>query len=72
MMGIDEKPGVQGKEIIPVERHGVKVISMAFSLKKMHQLFGVSYVRKMLTNFFVEVKWGELDYLLIYLLEQGM
>ena len=40
MMGIDEKPGVQ-KEIIPVERHGVKVISMAFSLKKMHQLFGV-------------------------------
>ena len=24
MMGIDEKPGVQGKEIIPVERHGVK------------------------------------------------
>ncbi|SUM34346.1 chromosome partitioning ATPase [Staphylococcus gallinarum] len=22
MMGIDEKPGVQGKEIIPVERHG--------------------------------------------------
>lgn len=31
MMGIDEKPGVQGKEIIPVERHGVKVISMAFS-----------------------------------------
>ena len=41
MMGIDEKPGVQGKEIIPVERHGVKVISMAFSLKKMHQLFGV-------------------------------
>ena len=30
MMGIDERPGVDGKEIIPVERHGVKVISMAF------------------------------------------
>ena len=29
MMGIDERPGVDGKEIIPVERHGVKVISMA-------------------------------------------
>ena len=30
MMGIDERPGIDGKEIIPVERHGVKVISMAF------------------------------------------
>lgn len=30
MMGIDEKPGIKGKEVIPVERHGVKVISMAF------------------------------------------
>ena len=57
MMGIDEKPGVQGKEIIPVERHGVKVISMAFSLKKMHQLLAWSMLGKMLTNFFVEVKW---------------
>ncbi len=26
MMGIDEKPGIKGKEVIPVERHGVKVI----------------------------------------------
>ena len=34
MMGIDEKPGVQGKEIIPVERHGVKVISMAFFVEE--------------------------------------
>ena len=40
MMGIDERPGIDGKEIIPVERHGVKVISMAFLLKKMHRLFG--------------------------------
>ena len=51
MMGIDEKPGVQGKEIIPVERHGVKVISMAFSLKKMHQLLAWSYVRKNVDEF---------------------
>lgn len=65
MMGIDEKPGVQGKEIIPVERHGVKVISMAFFVEEMHQLLAWSMLGKMLTNFFVEVKWGELDYLLL-------
>ena len=34
MMGIDERPGVDGKEIIPVERHGVKVISMAFFVEE--------------------------------------
>ena len=40
MMGIDERPGVDGKEIIPVERHGVKVISMAFFVRKTHLSFG--------------------------------
>ena len=34
MMGIDEKPGIKRKEVIPVERHGVKVISMAFCGRK--------------------------------------
>ena len=41
MMGIDEKPGVQGKEIIPVERHGVKVISMAFFVEENAPVIGV-------------------------------
>ena len=40
MMGIDEKPGIEGKEVIPVERYGVKVISMAFFVEEMHQSFG--------------------------------
>ncbi|QBG69481.1 P-loop NTPase, partial [Staphylococcus pseudintermedius] len=34
MMGIDEKPGIEGKTVIPVERHGVKVISMAFFVEE--------------------------------------
>ena len=66
MMGIDEKPGVQGKEIIPVERHGVKVISMAFFVEENAPvIWRGPMLGKMLTNFFVEVKWGELDYLLL-------
>ena len=59
MMGIDEKPGVQGKEIIPVERHGVKVISMAFFVEENAPvIWRGPMLGKMLTNFFVEVKWG--------------
>src|SRR5699024_8496778 len=30
MMGIEERPAVRAKKIIPVERFGVKVISMGF------------------------------------------
>lgn len=66
MMGIDEKPGVQGKEIIPVERHGVKVISMAFFVEENAPvIWRGPMLGKMLTNFFMEVRWGELDYLLL-------
>ncbi|SCU04814.1 chromosome partitioning ATPase [Staphylococcus xylosus] len=66
MMGIDEKPGVQGKEIIPVERHGVKVISMAFFVEENAPvIWRGPMLGKMLTNFFVEVRWGDLDYLIL-------
>ena len=51
MMGIDEKPGVQGKEIIPVERHGVKVISMAFFVEENAPVMAWSYVRKNVDEF---------------------
>lgn len=66
MMGIDEKPGVDGKEIIPVERHGVKVISMAFFVEENAPvIWRGPMLGKMLTNFFTEVRWGDLDYLIL-------
>ncbi len=40
MMGIEERPKVVDKRIYPVERFGVKVISMASLLKTMRLLFG--------------------------------
>ncbi|WP_049397394.1 P-loop NTPase [Staphylococcus epidermidis] len=66
MMEIDERPGIDGKEIIPVERHGVKVISMAFFVEENAPvIWRGPMLGKMLTNFFTEVQWGELDYLLL-------
>ncbi|WP_251518137.1 MULTISPECIES: Mrp/NBP35 family ATP-binding protein [Staphylococcus] len=66
MMGIDERPGVEGKEIIPVERYGVKVISMAFFVEENAPvIWRGPMLGKMLTNFFTEVRWGELDYLIL-------
>lgn len=41
MMGISERPEIDGERVIPVSRFGVKVISMAFSWRKTHLSFGV-------------------------------
>lgn len=66
MMGIEERPTVRGKKIIPVERFGVKVISMAFFVEdNAPVIWRGPMLGKMLNNFFTEVEWGDLDYLLL-------
>ncbi|MBM7716186.1 Mrp/NBP35 family ATP-binding protein [Siminovitchia sp. FSL H7-0308] len=66
MMGIEERPVVRGKKIIPVERFGVKVISMAFFVEdNAPVIWRGPMLGKMLNNFFTEVEWGDLDYLLL-------
>lgn len=66
MMGIIERPKVRGNRIIPVERFGVKVISMAFFVEdNAPVIWRGPMLGKMLNNFFTEVEWGDLDYLLL-------
>ncbi|WP_085993621.1 Mrp/NBP35 family ATP-binding protein [Oceanobacillus senegalensis] len=66
MMGIENRPQVRGKKIIPVERFGVKVISMGFFVEDNSPIIWRGpMLGKMLNSFFSEVEWGELDYLLL-------
>ena len=66
MMGISKRPVVRGEKIIPVERFGVKVISMGFFVEdNAPVIWRGPMLGKMLNNFFNEVEWGELDYLLL-------
>lgn len=66
MMGIDTRPEMVDNQIIPVERHGVKVISMGFFVEDNAPIIWRGpMLGKMLRNFFSEVQWGELDYLLL-------
>ncbi|TCT15292.1 ATP-binding protein involved in chromosome partitioning [Melghiribacillus thermohalophilus] len=66
MMGIEHRPQVRGEKIIPVERFGVKVISMGFFVEDNSPvIWRGPMLGKMLTNFFKEVEWGDLDYLLL-------
>jgi len=68
MMGIEERPGTSasGDKIVPVERFGVKVISMGFFVEDNAPIIWRGpMLGKMLQNFFAEVEWGELDYMLL-------
>ncbi|GAK09644.1 scaffold protein [Geomicrobium sp. JCM 19038] len=66
MMGIEHRPTVEGDKIHPVERYGVKVISMGFFVEdNAPVIWRGPMLGKMLTNFFKEVTWGDLDYLIL-------
>lgn len=66
MMGIEERPQLVDNRIIPVERFGVKVISMGFFVEENTPvIWRGPMLGKMLRNFFNEVEWGELDYILL-------
>lgn len=66
MMGIDKTPVVRGNTIIPVERFGVKVISMGFFVEENAPVvWRGPMLGKVLDQFFRDVEWGSLDYLLL-------
>ncbi|CAG7647301.1 Iron-sulfur cluster carrier protein [Paenibacillus solanacearum] len=66
MMGIEERPQLVNNRIIPIERFGVKVISMGFFVEENTPvIWRGPMLGKMLRNFFSEVEWGKLDYLLL-------
>lgn len=66
MMGITVRPTIEGDRIIPVERFGVKVMSMGFFVEENAPVvWRGPMLGKMLNNFFNEVDWGELDYLIL-------
>jgi ATP-binding protein involved in chromosome partitioning len=66
MMGITKRPVVKNEKILPVERFGVKVISMGFFVEDNAPIIWRGpMLGKMLNSFFNEVEWGEIDYLLL-------
>src|SRR4051812_38207975 len=66
MMGITKRPVVRAEKILPVERFGVKVISMGFFVEDNSPIIWRGpMLGKMLNSFFNEVEWGEIDYLLL-------
>ena len=66
MMGIDGRPDVDGESLVPLERHGVKVMSMGFLVDdNTPVVWRGPMVMKTIQQFVQNVKWGELDVLLV-------
>lgn len=66
MMGVEKRPTLKDKKIVPVERFGVKIMSMGFFVEDNSPVvWRGPRLGKMLMSFFKEVEWGEIDYLLL-------
>lgn len=66
MIGITQEPIKDGEKITPAEGQGVKVISMGFFVPEdTPVVWRGPMVHSAIQQFFRDVVWGELDYLLI-------
>ena len=66
MMGIHEKPKAEGKQMFPIEKHGVKVISIGFLIEEdSPMIWRGPIATRALSQLLRDCKWGELDYLII-------
>jgi len=66
MLGLDAQLESSGKKIIPAEQHGIRVVSMGFLADKDAPIIWRGpMLHGVVRQFFQDVQWGELDYLVI-------
>ncbi|MBP1635043.1 MAG: minD 2 [Acidobacteria bacterium] len=66
MLGMDSPLLAEGEKILPPERFGVKVVSMGFlASDDSPVIWRGPMLHSVIRQFFHDVKWGELDYLVI-------
>lgn len=66
MFGLSGKPAVRDNKMVPFEAHGVQVISMGFLMPEGEAVvWRGPMLHKAIQQLFVDVAWGELDYLIV-------
>jgi ATP-binding protein involved in chromosome partitioning len=66
MMGVNSPPSVLHEKIVPLEAHGVKVISLGFLIERdQPAIWRGPIVMKIVNQFLRDVAWGELDYFIV-------
>lgn len=66
MMGCDERPFTSNDKILPIQRHGVALMSLGFLLEEGQAvLWRGPMVATTVRQLLADVDWGDLDYLLV-------
>jgi ATP-binding protein involved in chromosome partitioning len=66
MFGLVGKPRIDGNKMVPLEAYGVQVISMGFLVPEGKALvWRGPMLHKAIQQLFTDVRWGELDYLIV-------
>ncbi len=66
MIGLEGRPMVEGDNLLPMEKHGVKVMSMGFLVDdNTPVVWRGPMIMKTIQQFVQNVKWGELDILIV-------
>lgn len=67
IMGINEKPGIgENRKIIPIEKHGIKLMSLGLLLDDDSPvIWRGPIVAKLISQFVDDITWGELDFLVL-------
>jgi ATP-binding protein involved in chromosome partitioning len=66
MLGVQDAPAVRDDKIIPLEAHGLKVMSLGFLIEKEQPaIWRGPIIMKIITQFLRDVLWGELDYFIV-------
>jgi ATP-binding protein involved in chromosome partitioning len=66
MLGLDARLGTDGKKIVPARKHGISVVSMGFLADRSAPIIWRGpMLHGVVRQFFQDVAWGELDYLVV-------
>jgi ATP-binding protein involved in chromosome partitioning len=66
MFGAYDKPRMEGEQVIPVEAHGVKLMSLGFLVSDdTPAIWRGPIIMGIVRQFLHQVAWGELDYLIV-------
>ncbi len=66
MFGVRQKPRISGEEVVPLEAHGVKLMSIGFLIEEdAPAIWRGPIVMGVIRQFLQQVAWGELDYLVV-------
>jgi len=66
MFGVSARPEVLGNKIVPLEAHGVKLISLGLLIERdQPAIWRGPIITKVIQQFLHDVEWGRLDYLIV-------